>query len=230
MPTSTQALYFHLGMNADDDGFVNPKKIMRMMGAVDDDLKVLIGKRFVLPFENGVVVIKHWLVHNSIRKDRYHATQYREEKARLVVKEGGVYTDVIPLLATTRQPDGNQLAPEVKLRQAKTSKAKRKKPLATQAPPADPNIPLIIDLFKTVNPSYSRLFGMPPQRAATERLLKQYGFEKLAAMIAYLPKSNASQFAPTITTPVQFEHDLGKLIAWSQKEKEKFKGNGRGVA
>lgn len=115
MPTSTQALYFHLGMNADDDGFVNPKKIMRMMGAVDDDLKVLIGKRFVLPFENGVVVIKHWLVHNSIRKDRYHATQYREEKARLVVKEGGVYTDVIPLLATTRQPDGNQMEPELNL-------------------------------------------------------------------------------------------------------------------
>ena len=71
MPLSTQALYFHLCMNADDDGFVkNPKRIARMMGAGDDDMKLLIAKAFVIAYESGVIVIKHWRMHNLIRKDR----------------------------------------------------------------------------------------------------------------------------------------------------------------
>jgi len=68
-------------MRADDDGFVgNPRKIQKMVGGNDDDLKVLLGKRFVLGFESGVIVIKHWLIHNQIRKDRYNETQYLDEK------------------------------------------------------------------------------------------------------------------------------------------------------
>jgi hypothetical protein len=124
MPISTQALYFHLGMDADDDGFVNPKKVMRMIGTSDDDLKVLITKRFVLPFESGVVVIKHWLIHNSIRKDRYNETRYTEEKKTLYIKENKAYTEV----ATTRQPLGNQMAPQVKLSKVKLSKDKEETP------------------------------------------------------------------------------------------------------
>ena len=92
MPQSTQNLYFHLGMRADDDGFINsPKKIIRMTGASDDDLKVLIIKKFVIPFENGVVVIKHWLIHNYIRKDTYNETPYKEQKAMLIVDENKSY-------------------------------------------------------------------------------------------------------------------------------------------
>ena len=80
MPLSTQALYFHLSMRADDDGFINnPRKIQRMIGAADDDLKVLVMKRFILPFDSGVVVIKHWKIHNYIRNDRYKETVYKEE-------------------------------------------------------------------------------------------------------------------------------------------------------
>lgn len=95
MPVSSQLLYFHLNMGADDDGFVaNPKRIMRMVSAVDDDLKVLLGKRFLLSFENGVVVIKHWLLHNAVRKDMYKETQYIEEKKMLQIKENNVYTEV----------------------------------------------------------------------------------------------------------------------------------------
>src|SRR3990167_1792929 len=94
MPTSSQALYFHLGMYADDDGFVNPKKIMRMMSAGDDDLKVLITKRFVLPFESGVIVIKHWLIHNLIRSDLYKETSYKKEKALLGLNDNGAYTEL----------------------------------------------------------------------------------------------------------------------------------------
>ena len=68
MPLSTQALYFHLNMRADDDGFINnPKRIQRTIGASDDDLKLLIAKRFVICFENGVIVIKHWKMHNTLR-------------------------------------------------------------------------------------------------------------------------------------------------------------------
>ena len=96
MPLSTQALYFHLSMRADDDGFINnPKKIQRMVGASDDDLKVLVMKRFIIPFESGIVVIKHWKIHNYIQKDRYKPTVYVEEKAMLVSKDNGSYTECI---------------------------------------------------------------------------------------------------------------------------------------
>lgn len=93
MPISSQALYFHLGMFADDDGFVNPRKIMRMIGVGDDDLKVLVGKRFVLIFDNGVIVIKHWKINNLVRKDWYRPTQYGEQLSKLEVKENGAYTE-----------------------------------------------------------------------------------------------------------------------------------------
>lgn len=94
MPLSTQALYFHLSMRADDDGFINnPKKIQRMVGASDDDLKVLVMKRFIIPFESGIVVIKHWKIHNYIRNDRYKPTVYAEEKAMLTSKDNGAYTE-----------------------------------------------------------------------------------------------------------------------------------------
>lgn len=96
MPLSTQALYFHLSMRADDDGFINnPKKIQRMVGGVDDDLKLLIAKRFIIPFESGIVVIKHWKIHNYIQKDRYKPTVYKEERSRLTQKENGAYTECI---------------------------------------------------------------------------------------------------------------------------------------
>jgi hypothetical protein len=119
MPQSSQLLYFHLAMRADDDGFIgNPKKILRMMNGGDDDLKVLIAKRFILSFESGVVVIKHWLIHNLIRNDRYHETQYLDEKAMLDTKENGAYTE----LATNRQPNDNRLAPEVRLGKVRLGK------------------------------------------------------------------------------------------------------------
>lgn len=97
MPLSTQALYFHLSMRADDDGFINnPKKIQRVVGCADDDLKLLIAKNFIIPFESGIVVIKHWKIHNYIRNDRYKETVYQEELAMLEVKENKVYTLGIP--------------------------------------------------------------------------------------------------------------------------------------
>ena len=93
MPLSTQALYFHLSMRADDDGFINsPKKVQSMVGCGDDDLKLLIAKNFLIPFESGVVVIKHWKIHNYIRNDRYKPTVYKEEKSQLYLKDNNAYT------------------------------------------------------------------------------------------------------------------------------------------
>lgn len=110
MPLSTHALYFHLSMRADDDGFINnPRKIQRMIGASDDDLKVLVAKRFLIPFDSGVVVIKHWKIHNYIQKDRYKPTVYSEEKAMLTSKDNGAYTECIQPVSKTETQDSIEL-------------------------------------------------------------------------------------------------------------------------
>jgi len=112
MPLTTQALYFHLSMRADDDGFINnAKKILRMIGASDDDLLLLISKRFIIPFESGIVVIKHWRIHNYIRTDRYKETVYQEEKSLLDAKGNNAYTLCQPLGI----PNGYQMDTQVRL-------------------------------------------------------------------------------------------------------------------
>lgn len=99
MPLTTQAVYFHLNMRADDDGFVdNYKSILRLIGGKDDDLKVLISKSFVIPFEKGVIVIKHWKLNNFLRKDRYTETIHQEEKGLLTTGENGEYFIGTPLV------------------------------------------------------------------------------------------------------------------------------------
>ncbi len=109
MPLSTQALYFHLSMRADDEGFINsPKKISRMIGCGEDDLKLLIAKKFIIPFESGVVVIKHWLIHNTIRKDRAKETLYQEERKQINIKENGSYTNNL-LEENGDLPNDNQM-------------------------------------------------------------------------------------------------------------------------
>ena len=91
MPLSSQCLYFHLSMRADDDGFVdNPKRILKLIGSNDDDLKILITKQFIIPFDNGIIVIKHWKVNNYLRSDRYSPTIYSEQK-KLIVEKNGIY-------------------------------------------------------------------------------------------------------------------------------------------
>ena len=107
MPMSSQLLYFHLLLDADDDGFINaPKSIMRVIGAKDDDMRVLQAKGYTIPFDSGVIVIKHWRIHNSLRKDRYNPNpQLENERKQLIINDRKEYE-----LATTWQPTGNQLA------------------------------------------------------------------------------------------------------------------------
>ncbi len=96
LPLSSQALYFHLNMHGDDDGFVdNTKTIKRMLGASDGDLRLLMDQNFIIPFESGVVVIKDWRIHNYIPKDRYKQTIYLDDFKRLTTAENGSYTECI---------------------------------------------------------------------------------------------------------------------------------------
>ena len=126
MPMSAQCLYFHLCMRADDQGFINnPRKIQRMIGSGNDDLKLLIVKKFIIPFDSGVIVIKHWWIHNYIRGDRVKGTVYSEEMAQLTRKANGAYTlkqDQLSLeehsqsndsqISVTCQPNDSQVTAE----------------------------------------------------------------------------------------------------------------------
>lgn len=92
LPATARCLYFGIGMEADDDGFVNNvNSIMRMVGATKEDVKILVSRKFLILFDSGVVLVKHWKINNYIQKDRYHPTKYRAEKEQVEVKENGAY-------------------------------------------------------------------------------------------------------------------------------------------
>lgn len=128
MPLSAQALYFHLSMRADDDGFVNnPRKIQRMIGASDDDIRLLIAKKFIIVFESGVIVIKHWKMHNYIQSDRYEPTAYVEEKSHLITNENKSYSladDNEPKLLESTECIQNVSKMDAQVRIGKVSKGK----------------------------------------------------------------------------------------------------------
>ena len=116
MPASTRCLYFLLGMVADDDGFVNnPRSIMRQSGSTMDDMNLLIAKRFILTFQSGVVVIKHWCIHNTIQKDRYKETKYLEEKATLMLDGNKAYTEAVSEVYPECIQDVSDAEPQVRL-------------------------------------------------------------------------------------------------------------------
>ena len=134
MPLSTQALYFHLNMRADDDGFVgNPKIICRTVGASEDDLKLLIAKRFILIFEDGVIVIKHWRMHNTLSVNRYKETNFIEDKALLKVKDNKAYT-----LGAGNPIDDTKLI-EASKRQVDASKTNNRRTIDEQKTNTDKN-------------------------------------------------------------------------------------------
>lgn len=139
MPATTRSLYMLLCVLADDDGFVNaPRSIMRQSGATDDDMKLLIAKRFVLTFQSGVVVIKHWRIHNLIQKDRYKETKYLEEKALLTLDENNAYTEAdSAVYPECIQPVSNP-EPQVRLGKVSTGKDRVGEDREEDAPPPPP--------------------------------------------------------------------------------------------
>ncbi len=132
MPVTSQNLYFHMLNRADDDGFLgNVKKIMRIVRASEDDLKILVSKDFVIPFDNGVCVIKHWRIHNIIRADRYTETIYKQEKRTLLEGENKEYisnnSNDIPNDIPYVIPDDNHMEPQVRLGKVSIGKVKKER-------------------------------------------------------------------------------------------------------
>ena len=129
MPATARCLYFTLGMVADDDGFVNnPKSIMRQCGAQEDDMKLLLLKKFVLSFDSGIIVIKHWRINNYLRCDRYSETKYKEEKDSLELDENGSYR-LAPVGIPDGIPDGIPYSgyPQDRIGKVRTVKDKERK-------------------------------------------------------------------------------------------------------
>ena len=139
MPATTRSLYMLLCVMADDDGFVNaPRSIMRQSGATDDDMKLLIVKRFVLTFESGIVVIKHWRIHNLIQKDRYKETKYLDEKAKLALDENNAYTEADSTVYPECIQSVSKVEPQVRLGKASTGKERLGEDIVEAAPPKSP--------------------------------------------------------------------------------------------
>lgn len=136
MPMSARCLYFTLAMLADDDGFINsPKSIMRQCGSTSDDMNILIAKRFVLTFESGVVVIKHWRIHNLIQKDRYRETKYLEEKALLTLDGNKAYTEAVSDMYPECIHDVSRLEPQVRLGEVRLGESRVGEVIEEAAPP-----------------------------------------------------------------------------------------------
>ena len=136
MPVSTQALYFHLGMHGDDDGFVgSPKKIMRAAGCGNDDLKLLAAKGFIIPFDSGVVVLRDWKLNNTLKNDRYRETLYQEEKALVSVDPVGRYRLGTGLDPTAFQTGSNAEPERNSTERNSTEQSKEKE---ADKPPARP--------------------------------------------------------------------------------------------
>ena len=175
MPLSTQSLYFHLSMRADDDGFINnPKKIQRMVGCGDDDLKLLMAKRFILVFDSGVIVIKHWKIHNYIRNDRYKPTLYQEEKAELAEKNSKAYTFKTEVIESEKHlgiPDDNRMGYQMdtQVRLGKDRLVKDKKKNSVEPSSTMP------ELFEKVWKTYPKKTN---KKKAREQFLKKFKTEE----------------------------------------------------
>ena len=164
MPVTAQLLYFHLSMRADDDGFINkPKSIMRMCGAKIDDMNILIAKQFVIPFESGIVVIKHWRVHNYIRPDRYKPTSC-EEKSLLSCNDHSVYQ-----LTTERETNGIPMADktdtQVRLGKDRLESGKDNTLLSVGTDSGEPvNYQAIVSLFHEICVSLPKIKNLSDNR------------------------------------------------------------------
>ena len=169
MPMSSQCLYFHLAMNADDEGFVNnPKKLQRMVGATDDDVKVLLAKRFIMSFDSGVIVIKHWRMHNYIQSDRFRKTDYIEERSQLIVKDNNSYKligDDVEI--STMYPECIQNVSKVDT-QYSIDKDSINKNIVSSSPSAN------VDDSLSLSDEFDELWKLYPRKAGKKKAFESY--------------------------------------------------------
>jgi hypothetical protein len=218
MPLSSQALYLQLGIRADDDGFVQPKQVMRTVNASEDDLKILLAKRFLISFENGVVVIKHWLIHNLIRGDRYKATRFLEQKNLLKIKENKAYTEID---GVGRQI-GNQLATQSRVEEVSIDKDSISEETSQDKSIKEnknKEITEIIELFGIFNQNNYSWFKNKTQREDIKWLIEKYTLEKVKKAIYLTAFAFNDSFYPSISTPHELREKLAKMKKyWQGKE------------
>jgi hypothetical protein len=219
MPATSQLLYFHLGLRADDEGFVNqPKSIMRTVGCKEDDMRVLISKNFIIPFESGVVVIKHWRIHNWIRKERIQETKYMDERSRLAVKENGAYTLDVRHLSDTCQTDVSQVSAESSIDKISIDESNT------------------YDRFDEFWSSYPRKLNKTNARKAWNKLkLDDTLFDTIMKALAEQKKSlswtkDGGQFIPHPTTWIngkRWEDEIGSTTRTTRKDPRSLGSNQR---
>lgn len=222
MPLSTQALYFQLGLYADDEGFVSPQKIIRMIGAKPDDLKVLISKEFVLPFDTGVIVITHWKENNYIQSDRFQKTTYTYEKSQLRVVENKYLLENtaknIECIQDVSDVDTQDRLGKVRLEIGKdnnTAQAKDK-PLREKFSKEGSEV---IKAFEDVDSKNSKYYSNTTQRGAADFLVETYGLDMVLKVIKSLNITNKMEYFPVITTPAQLRDKWTALESQAQKYK-----------
>ena len=251
MPLTTQALYFHLSMHADDYGFVSPKKIMRMVGAGDDELKILISKRFVLVFESGVLVIKHWHVNNTIRKDRSIETTYDKELKMLTRNEFGGYTEIQRISEIASRLENNTYVEESTTKEDETTEVvvippTNGKPNVNPMPAQirldkkksiDTNVSIervssktideLFDIWENIV-GYRLTAQLRANREAASKLLKNYEFDDIRKMIVGVSLSHKDQYAPRISGFKDLYRKWDELKAWGIR-KNKTISSSRGI-
>lgn len=241
MPLSTQALYFHLGMEADDDGFVSPSRVMRMIGAQQDDLRLLVAKKFLLQFPDGVVVVKHWRINNYLRSDRYKETTHKEKKEQLTVKNNDSYTwytNGIPLVAAGKDRIGKDT-----LATAEQSSAPNEKdmpfrntsddheegvvnydgdanlvPLKKPQTKKYPNAAAVRKVFLQVlgkNPANWKV--NKTQLQACENLFAERGLLKIKNALEYYQENKNQEYCPQVSTPYDLDGKWAKLGEFKKK-------------
>lgn len=222
MPHSSQLLYFHLSMRADDDGFVsNHRKIMRMTGAQVDDFKVLLAKKFIIPFESGICVVKHWKIHNYIQKDRYSETTYLDEKAQLREKDNGVYT-----VDTKRIQNGD--TGKVRLGKSKVREGKATKSKTLSFNPQDIEmVDILVSLIQENNPEWQMRGRMEKWAEDINKIhrLDKRTYEQIKFMIQWV--QNDSFWRQNILSASKLREKFNDLIpkvkAGLSKDKPKWK-------
>lgn len=228
MPTSSQSLYFHLGMEADDDGFLdNYRGLMRSINASEDDLRVLLGKRFLIVFPSKVIAVKHWKINNTIQKDRYNPTKHLEEKSALIVKENGSYTELYGVVYNMdtqnrieeKRRDIVRVSNETQITIEEDKETERPKRESTA------KYPHALEVFALWG-KYPRHWLSPKdarQRESAENLYIEKGIQGIKDALEWYEdmkkKFGSDPYFPVVVSPYDLDTKWGKLEAFDKKHK-----------
>ena len=213
MPMSTKALYFLLGMEADDEGFVSPKRVIRLYGGGEDDIKVLISKGYVIKFESGVIVITDWNENNYLDKNRIKETKYQQEK-KLLACTKNKYTLINQCLTDVKQPFNQYSIEESRVEENKIEENRTSSELSSQ-------IKEIFTIFYKINPTIN--WGNKTSRKSAEFLIKKFGFDGTKKMAEQIVSVQGQPYCPTATTPHQMKEKLANFKIYFDRQKNNNK-------